>query len=239
MLNHSQTKLNDYLEPVLHKYSFRGLDTTSCIKSLKNSFKFAMWRNPLERLASSYRDKIQLFPMVGDLIHYIRREIYSYMKQHEHEKWVKNGGMTLLPSIIAERYFTISFADFINYWLLGLKTEQDEHFQTFLHMCQPCRVHYDYYGNFNNFAEDAQVLIQKLGVKATYLRHAYYGNKSNNSHINNLHTYFHQLDYWQKKSVLYKLSKELDFYYRLFPEERDSHKTILQIEDELPLTFHI
>ena len=88
--------------------------------------------------------------------------------------------------------------------------------------------------HFNNFAEDAQVLINKLGEKTGYLRPGYYKNKSR---IMELHMYFHQLYYRQKKAILHKLSKELDFYYRLFPEEQDSHKSILQIEDELPLTF--
>ena len=239
ILNHSQPKLNNQIDTVLYTYSFRGINTTMCKKSLKNSFKFAMWRNPLERLASSYRDKIQRFPLVtnSELITYIRRTIYSYMQQRQHDKWVKNGGKTGVPIDKAESTYNILFSDFIDYWLLGLQTEKDEHFQTFQHMCQPCRVHYDYYGNFNNFAEDAQVLINKLGEKTGYLRQGYYKDKSNSSHTMELHMYFHQLDYQRKKAVLHKLSKELDFYYRLFPEDRNSHKSILQIEDELPLTF--
>ena len=239
VLNQSQPKLNIEVENLMSRYSFSGLNTSSCINSLKYGFKFAMWRNPLERLASSYRDKIQLYPLISssELINYIRKEIYRYMEQYEHEKWVKNGGQTKVPIDIAEGNFTISFSDFIDYWLLGQKTAEDEHFQTILHMCQPCRVHYDFYGNFNNFAADAEVFISKLGVNASYLRHGYYKNKTNISHTVELHMYFHQLDYRQKKAVLHTLSKELDFYYRLFPEERDSHKFILKIEDELPLTF--
>ena len=239
VLNQSQPKLNAQVENLLIKYSFRGLSTMSCIKSLKNSYKFAMWRNPLERLASSYGDKIQLFPLISSsgLLHSMRRRIYRHMAIHEHEKWVRNGGQTLVPATIAESNFTISFSDFIDYWLLGKKTAEDEHFQTILHLCQPCRVHYDFYGNFNNFNADAQVFIRKLGVKTSYLRHGYYRNKTNTNHITELHMYYHQLDYQQKKAVLHTLSKELDFYYRLFPKERDSHKSILQIDDELPLTF--
>ena len=238
VLNQSQQNLNNQLDTVLYTYSFRGINTT-CKNSLKNSFKFAMWRNPLERLASSYRDKIQHFPLVtnSELLYYLRRAIYSYMQKYQHEKWVKNGGQTQIPIEKAEANFSISFSDFIDYWLLGQQTDRDEHFQTFQHMCQPCRVHYDYYGNFNNFAEDAQVLINKLGEKTGYLRQGYYKNKSNSNHTMELHMYFHQLHYRQKKAILHKLSKELDFYYRLFHEERDSHKSILQIEDELPLTF--
>ena len=214
-------------------YSLGSLNRKSGVKSLKNSFKFVMWRNPLERLASSYRDKVQRSPLAGDEIYYIQKEIYIYMN---HEKWVKNGKQTPIPNTTAEANFNVPFTDFIDYWLLGLKTAEDEHFQTIGHLCQPCRVNYDFYGNFNNFAEDAQVFIKKLEVKPSYLQHGYYRNKTN-SHVVELHMYYHQLDYRQKKAVLHLLSKELDFYYRLFPEERDSHKFILQIEDELPLTF--
>ena len=209
----------------MNTYSLGGLNSTSCIKSLKDSFKFAMWRNPLERLVSSYRDKVQRSPLAGDEMYYIQKVIYNYMKQHKHEKWVKNGRQTLIPNATAEANLKVSFADFIDYWLLGLKTTEDEHFQTIGHLCQPCRVNYDFYGNFNNFAEDAQVFIKKLGVNASYLKQGYYTKKSN--HIIELHMYYHQLDYRQKKAVLHTLCKELDFYYRLFPEERDSHKFIL------------
>ena len=215
-------------------YSLGSLNTTSCINSLNNSFKFVMWRHPLERLASSYHDKVQRSPLAGDEMYYIQKVIYNYMKQRKHDKWVKNGRQTPIPNTTTEANLNVPFTDFIDYWLLGLKTAEDEHFQTIGHLCQPCRVNYDFYGNFNNFAEDAQVFIKKLGVNSSYLQHGYYRNKAN-SHVIELHMYYHQLDYQQKKAVLHLLSKELDFYYRLFPEERDSHKFILQIEDDLPL----
>ena len=231
VLRKSRDDVNqDRLESLMG--SFFSMDNESRIEILKSSYKFTMWRNPLERLASIYRSKVQRFPLVGfeyDSPHYnfIRKAIYRYTHQHEYEAWESNGGLTPV---------NISFGDFIDYWAIGpQEMAEDEHFQSILHMCQPCRVRYDFYGNFKNFMEDAQVLVERLGGIPAYLRQGYYDNESSTGHIMLL--YYRQLDYQQKKVVLHKLSKELDFYYRLFPEERDSHKSILQTEDELPLTF--
>ena len=51
----------EYLRPAIHRVSFLNTQLTDEMKlqKLKNYFKFVMIRNPLERLVSAYRNKIE------------------------------------------------------------------------------------------------------------------------------------------------------------------------------------
>lgn len=226
----SRDKVNqEHLETLMSRYSFTGMDNKSRIEAMKHSFKFVMWRNPLERLASIYRSKIERFPLIGlerNKPHYnfIRRGVYQYTHEQEYAEWERKGGVTSV---------NISFGDFIDYWIYSPREmATDEHFQTLLYMCQPCRVRYNFYADFKNFDEDSLVLTERLGGKATFLRQGYYNTESSTDRL--LQTYYHQLNYQQKRAIIRKLSKELDFHYRLFPSESGIHKTILEITDDLP-----
>lgn len=218
------------LEEVMRKTSFQSLSGERRMNELQDFFKFIMYRNPLERLASAYRSKVQRFYLTGlknEVPHFnwVRKEIYHYKHPTEYEVWKKNGGKPPL---------NISFADFIDTWLSGVSSRmgRDEHFLTITQLCQPCRVRFDFYGNFKNFDEDAKVLMDHIHAKPDFLRRGYYSEDTKTDRI--LSDYFGTLSYSQKKAVLAKLAQELDFYYHLLPEEMDVHKTILGISDDIP-----
>ena len=71
------------------------------IEILKKSFKFIMYRNPLERLVSAYRSKVRRYPLVGlqkDIPHYnwLRRRIFAYTNPSDYKHWILHGGQTCL-----------------------------------------------------------------------------------------------------------------------------------------------
>ena len=208
--------------------SFTSLDRVSIKKYVSRFFKFIMVRNPLERLASAFRSKIERYNLTGrlhDTPHYnwARHAILRQTHPAFYRAWFRGGTKLPVP---------ISFSDFINYWLnpTDPRFEMDDHFRSLLEICQPCRTRFDFYGNFHHFDRDAEVLIDKIGASRSDLRQGYYSE--NTSTEERMKLYYSILTDAQKKAVLNKMALELEFYYAIFPEERDSHKQILDIDYE-------
>lgn len=225
------------LEGAMFSHSFRTKKSTTQQKEtiLKSYYKFIMFRNPLERLASGYRDKIERFPCLGledDHPHFnwLRKKIFSALRPNEYAAWKEDKGRSPV---------NISFVEFIEYWsyypIFSNKDGfLDEHFRTISEVCQPCRIRFDFYGNFNHFDRDAAVFIDKVGASSSDLRHSYYSEHSSTDHKMKL--YYSTLTEKLKIAVVKKLALEFEFYYSIFPEERDIHKTILGIDIDIPLS---
>ena len=202
------------------------------IAIIKSNFKFIMYRNPLERLLSAYHSKVGQYPLVGlkeDMPHYnwLRRHIFAYTHPIDYKSWILHKGQTIV---------NISFADFIDYWLT-YDLSSDEHFRTIFSLCEPCRVHYHYYGNFKMFDKDARVFLNRIGGNAELLRSGYYEDVNSIPTNQLLNHYYEQLNLYQKHAVIRKLSIDLDFYYNVFPTEKDSHKQILGIDYDIPRPY--
>ena len=233
-LNKPRDKINqDNLMDAVKRHNLEddGAEIREVIGSLKY-FKYSMVRNPLERLASAYRSKIERFNLTGsmrDRPHYnwARYEIFKRVHPHLFLEWVR--GRKSEP-------IAISFSDLITYWLNPILAEFkfDDHFMSFLHICQPCRTRFDFYGNFRHFNRDAQVLIDKIGASSSDLRQSYYSDDSSSTD-QRMKLYYSTLSETQKRDVLRKMALELEFHYTIFPEERDSHKQILGVDYELEL----
>ena len=224
-----QTKINqDRLGSVMGEHSFVRLSNAQREDALKNYFKFVMYRNPLERLVSGYRSKVERFPLIGrmsDTPHYnwLREEVYRFKHPVEYKMWYDNGSKTQIH---------ISFSDFIDYWLSNQEQIQyDQHFRPISEICHPCRSRFDFYGNFRHFEEDAGVLQVRIHAKEEYLRSNYYNSTTETNYL--LSKYYEQLNKEQKSSIFLRFLPELDLLYRIFPEERNSHKQILRIVDNI------
>ena len=221
--------VNQGLEPVMFKHSFMNRNDAQREYSLKNYFKFIMYRNPLERLVSGYRSKVQQYPLIGtmpDTPHYnwLREEVYKFKHAEEYEAWLEAGSKTEVQ---------ISFPDFIDYWLSNPESVRyEQHFRPIAELCHPCRTRFDFYGNFKFFEEDAAVLKLRLHAKDEYLRLGYYNAATETSYL--LSEYYEQLSEKQKWLVFYRFLPELDFFYRIFPEELNTHKQILKILEDVP-----
>lgn len=188
---------------------------------LQNYYKFVMYRNPVERLVSAYRSKVQRYPLLGlepEHPHYnwLRMRIYGYKHPKLFRNWQASKG---------KESISISFMDFIDYWLHKGGLGFDEHFQPIFGLCKPCYVKYSYYGNFNTFDKDAEVLIEHMGSNGSLLRQGYYSEGEMTSDL--APKYYRLLSHRQKELIIHRLALDLSFYYSIFPAERDSHKTIM------------
>ena len=222
------------LEAVMAQHSFMTASMKRKKLAFSKYFKFTMFRNPLERLASAYRSKVERFPLTGlrDAIphfNWLRKDIYSTLHKKEYAAWAKMGGVTPI---------NITFSEFVDYWVYfpivnKMDSQLDEHFLLVNDMCQPCRIRFDFYGNFRHFNRDAQVLISKIGARSSDLRTGYYSEDASTS-VRMRH-YYSTLSKHQKEEIVKKMALELEFLYAIFPEESDSHKYILNVTFDIPL----
>lgn len=216
------------LEAAISKLSLALLTQSNKNLIIKSYYKFVMYRNPIERLFSAYRSKVQRFPLQGlgyDKPHYnwLRMKIFQYKHQMFYNQWHTAGG---------NRPIRINFSDFIDYWLYRGGLTFDEHFQSIYNLCQPCQVRYNYYGNFKTFTDDSKVLVNRLGSNSSLLREGYYQEGESTTDL--APQYYKLLSGQQKKLIINKLALDLSFYYSIFPSERDSHKIVMSTDVDIP-----
>ena len=102
----------------------------------------------------------------------------------------------------------------------------DEHSATMLVNTQPCRVRYDFYGAFKLYSADMALVVKRLnGSNKHFSKEGAHppGHETRDKMIG----YYSQLSAELKMSLYKRFYKELDFYYFLFPKEKDSHNTSL------------
>ena len=201
--------------------------------SLTNYFKFVMCRNPLDRLISAFRSKVARYSLSGlknDTPHYnwLRKAILMQTHPQQYSEFLHQHGLQPV---------NISFKDFVDYWVdLPKEIKFDEHFCSVFSLSQPCRIRYHFYGNFKHFEVDSSVLRDKIQAKPQFLRKGYYANNMAVSTEALAPKLFAELDTWQKQKLLQVLAQDLDFYYHIFPEEKDIHKSLLSTNLDLPMS---
>lgn len=227
---HRRVKDN-LIKDVVAANSLAGLSKKNSDQLVQYYYKYIMYRHPLERLVSVYRNKVQRLPLSGledEKPHYnwLRKRVYKHTHPEEYKQWFKEKG---------KREVNIMFQDFITYWLENnhYRTQHDEHLVPIFDLCEPCRVRYNYYGHFETFEQDAKVLIEQIGTNSTYLRRGYYNRRYMETSVITIQLY-NELNDVQKMLVLKRLSRDIDFFYHIFPYKKDSHKTILGIINGLP-----
>ncbi len=212
-----------------HNLELRGKNDTKRI--VETYYKFMMYRNPVERLISGYRDKIEKIPMFGlknnePSRNGIKKDIYKYKHPDLYRAWKDKGGRTLVNN---------SFTDFIDYWIHADGIKRDDHFKPIIDICNPCYIHYSYYGEFNSFERSAQVFMNRIGAN-TSLVTDYHWSVDSGKTSNITAKYYNQLSIEQKTGIVDILAKDLCFYYTLFPKQKDKHKLIMDIDYDIPCT---
>ena len=193
---------------------------------LPQYFKMTMVRQPLERLLSAYRDKIEgvIQRVVTFHAHAnrLKKRIFKTFHPQLYEQWVNDKSIE----------YRIPFREFIQYVIDKPNAQLDVHFRPVINLCNPCMVKYNFYGFFNHFIQDTQILVTKLGTKLNEIPGA---NQGSNSTAILLNSYYSQLSQDLKEQLFRDWYKELEFYYYLYPEERNSHKSILNIDEDIPV----
>ena len=187
-------------------------------RRLVEYYKYLFVRNPMERIVSAYRNKIAK-PLNFSLVSTKFEEAYKVkilkaLKLKEFITWMKNGKKgAIYPT----------FSEFVQYLSMENLKKVNEHFQPIIYLCHPCAINYNFYGNFKLLPRDADTLVEKFNLNSSY-----YDNKSYISHklyntSDLVPKYFSELTVTQKEALYYLFSDELDFYYSLYPEEKDNH----------------
>lgn len=230
----SRDKVNqERIETVQLQESFLNRNDFSKEFTLRHYFKFMMVRNPLHRLVSGFRSKVQRFPLKGlndshPHYNFLRKAIYLQVHPKEYSEFLRNRGRAEI---------NITFSDFITYWLLQPDNIKfDEHFRSMFKLCQPCRARFSFYANFKNFEEDTQVLAKKINSRPEFIRAGYYSDVDSTEQLSP--SYYAQLTQKQKMAVLKQVELDLDFYYHLFPEETGIHNSILGLEEPVSIPIN-
>ena len=219
------------LEIALYQESFLNRNQQQRRFYQRHYFKFLMYRNPLERLISGYRSKVDRYPLLGllhDTPHYnwLRKAIYLRTHPDQYLEFIRQDGRHAV---------NISFIDFVTYWVdQPTEIKFDDHFRTTLSISQPCRMLYNFYGNFKNFEVDSRVLMEKIYAKPQFLKEGYYTKKMELSTEELAIKLYAELNKQQKLKILEIFAQDLDFYYHIFPEEEGMHKSLLGINSSLP-----
>ena len=119
---------------------------------LRNYFKFAFFREPLNRLASAYQDKLDNRNNAFFEDKYGVYIIKTYRQNATSEALASGRGVT--------------FEEFIQYLVDEVKKKPEEldfHWRPQHLVAQPCSVRYDYIGKFENLDEEAREVIQIIG----------------------------------------------------------------------------
>lgn len=190
---------------------------------IQDYYKFVIIRHPLERLVSGFRNKIE--PPFNDMSvqfpNYIKLTILQRYRTAEFEKWMDSK---------TKHNLSVTFKEFVLYYVNSDLTKINPHLKPVIHTCHPCRVRYNFYGNFRTYSQDALMAMQRLNIDSKYYRNKSLHSSSQQT-SSYLGQYYDQLSDALKVRLYSKLRQELKFYYMLYPRERDSHIAILGVED--------
>lgn len=195
---------------------------------LEKYFKFAFVTNPLERLVSSYIEMIQpplLNAFSSESPDIIKREIFEKYRPLVYNQWLETG---------SNFNVSITFSEYVDYYIDSFKEHLHPRIKPFTLLCHPCSIHYSFYGNLDNFTEDASLVLDKLVKgnklhKHSSLQFATDGTLS----LKDLRYYYGRLTLMQRAKLYDIMRSELLFYYYLYPYHRHAHTQILGIEERL------
>ena len=124
---------------------------------------------------------------------------------------------------------SITFPEFCRYLVETKSSLLNEHFAPSVDMCQPCRIQYDFYGNFRNYSSDSAQLIKKFKANPNFIEDKSVHTRSDATRLL-LPSYYQQLSQQERVQLLNRMHKDLLFYLTLYPSERNLHKKLLGID---------
>lgn len=222
------------IERVLKMISFDNhkLTDPERLTIIKNYKRFTILRHPLERLLSAYLDKLDgpVLRRYSESVNYFERlkgEIFHIFHPEEYAKWEKGHGVFDI---------TMTFTTFLR-WVISrdFTMELNEHFMPQYYNCEPCHMDYHFYGNFENFSRDANLIMNQFHPRLKLVQdrgyHVRQGKEGVIPTSNLMKTYYSQVPAWLKKEVYTNFSIEFDFYHTVFPQHKHLTRFILGILD--------
>lgn len=197
------------------------------LHKINSYWKFIILRNPLERLVSAFRDKLEgPFTEKGHwFFEPMKRSVMRRYYPKKLQQWIKS-----------KRSFNISL-DFQTYirWIVDIPNYQlNEHFAPTSYISHPCKIQYHFYGNFKHISSEMHLVMNKFNIpdKYFYDKNYYKPGKETASY---LQEYYANVSTELKAALFHDFYTELDFYYHLFPEDRESHMKLLGVEEAITL----
>ena len=198
-----------------------SLTESQRLDKVKNYWKFMIVRNPLERLLSAFINKISSpLKNSSNVMDTFELHKISIMEKYHPEKlkqW-EHGRQAEKVQLDFETYLQ---------WIIDTPNHKlNEHFAPIVELAQPCRIRYHFYGNFKLYSSDMKAIIAKLGAPQEW-----YINRSN--HKQGRETSGKMISFYStvrrevKEQLIQDFSDDLEFYYTLYPEEKDSMNVIL------------
>ena len=200
--------------------SFRNLTSQEALFKLKSYYKFAIVRNPLERLLSAYRNKLEHPVVYAERRHFpssLQLFIMSLFRPSQIRVW--------LESLPDKRHSIFpSFKEFVTYMKMFPLGDYNEHFAPFSELCHPCSIKYDFYANFKSMDYDITAVLEYLSIPSSY-----YPSVVESSHNTTalMEEYFRLITWREKMALFNAFRTDLNFYYSLYPENIDIHKQLL------------
>ena len=156
---------------------------------LKNYYKAMFVREPFERLASTYRDRVKKV--------WFKRFVIPNKTSEELRKEDAVPFSTFIKSVLSSNATTLQHRGYIEY----------QHWRSYEQIC-PCEVDYDFIGHFENFAEEAPQLLKIIGVD-DYVTFPEYRPTNAKSHV---------LDYYSEltKDEIIQLGRLFELDFKLF-----------------------
>ena len=173
---------------------------------LKNYYKFVIVRNPMERLVSAYKNKLDSDNTVNFFKALQMDIIRNYRKKR---KYVKSGSRL-------KTVWHPTFMEFIDYMVETPYEDMDDHFLQVTEICQPCSIRYDFYANFNLLSYDIGSMFHLLNIPQSYYRYSV--DHPNQPTEQLMSEYFSQLSDEQVMKLTQRLSFEQKFFQSLYPE---------------------
>ncbi len=202
------------------------------LKKIANYWKFVILRNPLERLVSAFRNKLEM-PLQYSGIY---SETFEMHKRHILEQYAPNKLLAWTNSN-GTYNLTVDFKTYIR-WVVDTPNDKlNEHFIPMIHLSQPCRLRYHFYGNFKRLSSEMNLVMQRYQIPTEYFY-------DHSKHLPGQATSSLVQDYYStvnpklKTALLKDFRREMEFYHLLFPEDDGTQYELLGLKHPNTTTSH-
>ena len=118
---------------------------------LRHFYKFMIVRDPLERIVSAYRNKMQNK----------KEEKYSLLGKKIVEKYRYNNKKRAAPGD------NVTFTEYVRHLVDNPSWRIDEHWMPYEDLCRPCNIGYNFIGSIDNLDRDISYVLRRVQANET------------------------------------------------------------------------